>query len=160
MPQKYRPGLCRIAVKCWEFLLLKFYVYLQCARFCDGHIYNTCTSWHKITHICKHTDGQYTHRTVNRMRSLRTYESNPMFLCTTHIHKSETTNEVTNHKVYLLTCLLTYSLTYLITYLLTPWCRVLLEKLIGFQLVKKFPAFHGTRRFIIALTSVRHLSLS
>ena len=30
----------------------------------------------------------------------------------------------------------------------------------GLQLVKKFPAFHGTRRFITALTSVRHLSLS
>ena len=44
--------------------------------------------------------------------------------------------------------------------LLTPWCRVLLEKLTGLQLVKKFPAFHGTRRFITALTSVRHLSLS
>jgi len=28
------------------------------------------------------------------------------------------------------------------------------------QLVKKFPAFHGTRRFITALTSFRHLSLS
>ena len=47
-----------------------------------------------------------------------------------------------------------------ITYLLTPWCRVLLEKLTGLQLVKKFPAFHRTRRFITALTSVRHLSLS
>ena len=47
-----------------------------------------------------------------------------------------------------------------ITYLLTPWCRVLLEKLTGLQLVKKFPAFHGTRRFITALTSVRQLSLS
>ena len=46
------------------------------------------------------------------------------------------------------------------TYLLTPWCRVLLEKLTGLQLVKKLPAFHGTRRFITALTSVRHLSLS
>ena len=46
------------------------------------------------------------------------------------------------------------------TYLLTPWCRVLLEKLTGLQLVKKFPAFHGTRRFITALTSVRHPSLS
>ena len=43
---------------------------------------------------------------------------------------------------------------------LTPWCRVLLEKLTGLQLVKKFPAFHGTGRFITALTSVRHLSLS
>ena len=29
------------------------------------------------------------------------------------------------------------------TYLLTPWSRVLLEKLTGFQLVKKFPAFYG-----------------
>ena len=46
------------------------------------------------------------------------------------------------------------------TFSLTPRCRVLLEKLTGLQLVKKFPAFHGTRRFITALTSVRHLSLS
>jgi len=50
--------------------------------------------------------------------------------------------------------------TYLHTYLLTPRCRVLLEKLTGLQLIKKFPAFHGTRRFITALTSVRHMSLS
>ena len=48
----------------------------------------------------------------------------------------------------------------LFTYLLTPWCRVLLEKLTGFRLVKKFPAFHGTRRFITPLTSFRQLSLS
>ena len=47
-----------------------------------------------------------------------------------------------------------------LTYLLTPWCRILLEKLNGLQLIKKFPAFYGTRRFITALTSVRHLSLS
>ena len=45
-------------------------------------------------------------------------------------------------------------------YLLTPRCRVPLEQLTGLQLVKKFPAFHGTRRFITAFTSVRHLSLS
>ena len=44
--------------------------------------------------------------------------------------------------------------------MLTPWCRVLLEKLTGLQLVKKSPEFYGTRRFITALTSVRHLSLS
>ena len=44
--------------------------------------------------------------------------------------------------------------------ILTPWCRVLLEKLTGLQLVKKFPAFYGTRRFITALTSARQLSLS
>jgi hypothetical protein len=53
-----------------------------------------------------------------------------------------------------------YLLTYLLTYLFTPWCRVLLEKLTGLQLVKKFPAFYGTRRFITAFTSFRHPSLS
>jgi len=49
---------------------------------------------------------------------------------------------------------------YLITYLLIPWRRVLLEKLTGSQLVKKFPAFYGTQKFITAFTSDRHLSLS
>jgi len=48
----------------------------------------------------------------------------------------------------------------LFTYLRTPCSRVLLEKLTGFQLVKKFPAFYGARRFITAVTSARHLSLS
>ena len=37
---------------------------------------------------------------------------------------------------------------YLITYLLTPRSRILLEKLTGSQLVKKLPAFYGTRKFI------------
>ena len=41
-----------------------------------------------------------------------------------------------------------------------PWSRVLLEKLTGVQLVKKFPSFYGTRRFITSFTSARHLSLS
>ena len=51
-----------------------------------------------------------------------------------------------------------YLFTYLLT-LLTPWRRVL-KKLTSFQLFKKIPAFHGTRRFIIAFTSARYLSLS
>ena len=46
------------------------------------------------------------------------------------------------------------------TTLLAPWSRVLLEKLTGFQLVTRFPAFYVTRRFITAFTSARHLSLS
>jgi hypothetical protein len=41
-------------------------------------------------------------------------------------------------------------LTYLHTYLLTPWSRVRVEKLTSLLLVKKFPAFYGTRRFITA----------
>jgi len=52
------------------------------------------------------------------------------------------------------------TLTYLITYFLTPWSRVLLEKLTSFQLVKKLPTFCGTQRFITAITSTHHLSLS
>jgi len=38
----------------------------------------------------------------------------------------------------------------LLIYLLTPWSRVLFEKLTVCQLVKKFPAFYGTRKFITA----------
>ena len=47
-----------------------------------------------------------------------------------------------------------------LTYLLTPWSRVIFEKLTGFQLVKKFPAFYVTQRFITAFRSARHLFLS
>ena len=49
--------------------------------------------------------------------------------------------------------------TYLPTYLPTPWRSILLKKLTGSQLVKKFPAFYGTRRFITAFTSARQLFL-
>jgi hypothetical protein len=50
-------------------------------------------------------------------------------------------------------------LTYFLTYLITTWRRVLLETLTGSQLVKKFPAFYGTRKFITVFTSACHLSL-
>ena len=53
---------------------------------------------------------------------------------------------------------LTYFAYFILTYLLTPWSRILLEKLIRSQLVQKFPAFYGTRRFIAAFTSAHHLS--
>ena len=78
-------------------------------------------------------------------------ESKSFFLLLDNVNGFEITQ--------LLSCSST-ELIYLITYLLTPWCRVLLGKLTGLQLVKKFPAFHGTRIFITVLTSVRHLSLS
>jgi hypothetical protein len=38
-------------------------------------------------------------------------------------------------------------------YLLTPWSRVLLEKLISSQLVKKLSALYGTQWFITTFTS-------
>jgi hypothetical protein len=43
--------------------------------------------------------------------------------------------------------------------ILTPWSRVLPEKLKRPELLKKFPAFYGTRRFITAFTRARHLSI-
>jgi hypothetical protein len=55
---------------------------------------------------------------------------------------------------------MTEVLNYLLIYLLTRWSRVLLEKLNGSQLVKKPPAFYGTRKFITEFTNVRHLSQS
>ena len=41
-----------------------------------------------------------------------------------------------------------------------PRSRVLPEKLTSPQLVKKFPAFYGTQRFITTFTTACHLSLS
>jgi hypothetical protein len=41
-----------------------------------------------------------------------------------------------------------------------PWSKVLPEKLTGPQLVRKFPAFYGNRRFMTAYTRARHLSLT
>ena len=48
----------------------------------------------------------------------------------------------------------------ILTYLHPPCSRILLEKLIGFQLVKTFSAFYGTRRFSTAFASACQLSLS
>ena len=47
----------------------------------------------------------------------------------------------------------------LLTHLLSPWRRFLLENLTGSQLVKKFHVFLDTRKFIIAFTKARDLSL-
>jgi len=62
--------------------------------------------------------------------------------------------------VYSLTHSLIHLLTYILSYLITPRSRVLLEKLTGSQLVKKFSIFYGTRRFITAIICGRHLHLS
>ena len=43
---------------------------------------------------------------------------------------------------------------------ITPCSRVLLEKLTVPQLVRKFPAFYKTRRFITVFTRAHHFSLS
>ena len=48
---------------------------------------------------------------------------------------------------------------YIYIYILPLWSTFLLEKLSGSKLVKKFPASYGTRRFITAFISARHLFL-
>jgi hypothetical protein len=53
-----------------------------------------------------------------------------------------------------------FTIFFLLTNQLTPWSRVLPEKLKCPQLLKKFPAFYGTRKFITVYTRARHLSLS
>ena len=73
-----------------------------------------------------------------------------------HSFQSSTTSEVTNtcRKLAFYRSIYKYTFqstnnntTVLLTYLLTPWCRVLLEKLTGLQLVKKFPAFHPNGQY-------------
>jgi hypothetical protein len=55
---------------------------------------------------------------------------------------------------------LSFSFSFLfLFFFFSPCSRVPLEKLACSQLVKKFPAFCGTRRFIPAFTNARHLSL-
>jgi hypothetical protein len=44
--------------------------------------------------------------------------------------------------------------------LLTPWSKVLFVKLTVTQLVKKFPTFYDTRKFITLFTTAHHWSLS
>jgi len=51
------------------------------------------------------------------------------------------------------------SMHYTIIPLRTPWRRVLPEKLVVLQLVKKFPEFYGSRKFITVFTRFYHLSL-
>jgi len=42
----------------------------------------------------------------------------------------------------------------------TPYSRVLVEELTGYQVVEKYPALCGAQIFITAVTSALHLSLS
>jgi hypothetical protein len=78
---------------------------------------------------------------------------------------SQCSNRVTKHETERLGSKLLTLTKLLLTanpmyYLLTPWSRVLPEKLKRRELLKKFPEFYGTRRFITAFTKARHLSLS
>ena len=90
-----------------------------------------------------------------RRRSLQVLPDNPEYLMIQH-----QSNPVdAGLKEFYFMCLLSQNNNEAFN-ILTPWSRVLLEKLTGSQLVKKFPVFYGIQRFIKAFTSARHLSLS
>ena len=109
----------------------------------DRHVCtDTCTSTAFCTELGNDLDYSASARTKQKLEQSVLGESCLHWITKIHL-------EVSGHITYLIALLL-----------LTPWCRVLLEKLTGLQLVKKFPVFYGTRRLITALTSVRHLSLS
>jgi len=58
-----------------------------------------------------------------------------------------------------LTYLFTYLIPYLLIYIFTQCSRVLREMITGFKVVKNFPAFYGTRKFITAFTTAYNLSI-
>jgi hypothetical protein len=64
--------------------------------------------------------------------------------------------------ILLLGLLLLLSYYYLVAaaIMMTPRNRVLLEKLIVSQLVKKFLAFYGSRKFITVFARARHWAVS
>jgi hypothetical protein len=89
---------------------------------------------------CKEGDrGNYSFRRDNPKNSY--IYQNPRILAWPYIYICNTPNSVT--------------LTYLLIYLLHG---AVLEKLTGFQLVKKFSAFYGTQMFITAVTSAKSLT--
>jgi hypothetical protein len=122
----------------------------------DGCVHQTASNStrHALRHIRSHSCPLSRNSIANsdpEMRSSRTAEKSSFTLHLFPFSKNVRVNHTSFFKVLLLL---------LLTYLLTPWGRVLLDKLTGLQLVKKFSAFYGTRRFLTALTSARHLDLS
>jgi hypothetical protein len=53
-----------------------------------------------------------------------------------------------------------YLHTFILTHILTPWSRVLLEKLAGSQILKKFPVFCGSESSLPHPQEFAGLSLS
>ena len=76
----------------------------------------------------------------------------------TNVHRLPCVVRAATYRGALYRVLILYGYTVDHTYSLHG--AVIREKLTGFQLVKKFPAFYGTRRFITALTNAHRLSLS
>jgi hypothetical protein len=96
------------------------------------------------THMCRHC----MHRESLKFSKI-SFHSNSFIL------QKDGRTDTDRHRVFSILILVDF-----LWYLLTPWRIAILEKLTVPQPVKKFPEFYGTRKFITALTSARHLSLS
>ena len=124
----------------------------QFSRFSKQYRYHWPSTYYCIT-----DQALIIHRSFKKTLIIR----HVLSIATSWIRIYSADRRLSSFELPCITCLGHYPMwVAILNYLITPWCRVLLEKLTGLQLVKKFPAFHGTRRFITALTRVRHLSLS
>jgi hypothetical protein len=139
-------------------IMWHFWLYIP-----DGHIYvegqdrtRTTTTTTTNTHSCNICDTNY-HKANIRNEVL--FDLKLEILKAVIWRNKQDTNLMTNTH-YLWANDIFSDKNRKITYLLILWSRDVLQRLSGSQLVKKFPAFYGTRRFITMFTSARHLSLS
>ena len=117
---------------------------------------------HSLTHsLTQSLTNSPNHSPTNTFTHSSTH---PLIQSLTHSFTHSATHSITSSPSHSPTNLpthpLTHPLTHTLTHSLIPHSTVLLQKLTGSQPVKKFLTFHGTRRFITAFTSARHLSLS
>jgi len=131
-----------VSIQQWIVYMLRIYLFIPKLILCAASSTSSSATGYKLF------SGFYGH---HGWWSLHCFLLSVRFLCRMEFIQ----------RVILKSCVIhSHQLLYPFTYLFTPWSRVLLPKLTGFQLVKKFPAFYGTRIFITAVKSVRHLSLS
>ena len=138
---------CIFIVTCYadtvEVTQLKYPQSLQV----QPHVLTLCACKHTHAHALPHHGRTHTHthaRPHTNTCNLRNWQPDICLCCSVNHVGAPFLSSIYAH-----TC----------SYLITPCSRALIEKLTCSQLVKKFPAFHVTRRFITAFTSARHLSL-
>jgi hypothetical protein len=132
-------------------------MYIQCILSTHAQT-RSCAWWRQLKTHSNAKPGQATLRHASHVSCSR----RALLAGTCHNHMRQITGHLATNRPYFKTKtiqLLYEAFVYLLMYLLTPVSRVLLEKLTGSQLVKKFPAFYGNRRFITAFTRARHVYL-
>jgi len=112
---------------------------------------------------CVKYKGKYIKIALLQMRSqfhffLSCYITGEVFIATAvKIGNTDVVSVMVN---WAIECVISSSCGILKYSLVTPWSRVLLEKLIVSQPVKKFPAYYAIRSLITASATARHLFLS